>query len=120
MYGNFIIYSNYIKMLKRFIANNKNLIPKRQIFSKPSTIYEVLNSSKKEQVNAIRSKISIDINASCIECYNIMKENNLNYIKVTDDNKTLGTLNISDIRSKKIWHDCNVNEYLKIIEDKKN
>ena len=107
-------------MLKQFTSNYINLIIKRQIFMKPSTIYEVLNSSKKEQINALRNKISIDLNESCVDCYNIMKENNLNYIKVTDNNKIVGTLNIIDVRSKKIWHDCNINEYIKNIENIKN
>lgn len=100
-------------MLSHLFNNNlvtrKNiLLFQRYLFTSPPSVSEILHFGKVEKQKAISNRISVDKNTNCLKCYEIMKNYNINYIKITDNKKIIGIINIADVRTAKIWYEYEI------------
>ena len=110
----------FTRLLNNSLLINKKLLHnKRYLVTPPSLFFasDILESSERARYNAIKSDFSVKVNTNHLECYNIMKENNLNYIKVMDGPKITGILSIMDVRNKKLWYDYETEEHDRMLRD---
>ncbi len=109
----------FLRLLNSKLLSRNLTINQRCIFTSPSPVSanKILDDSKKRYQNSLKSYLSVDKDTDCLKCYKIMKENNLDYLKVTDGPKIIGVLNISDVRNKKLWYEYESEEHDKMLRD---
>ena len=92
-------------MLKTLVKHQILKLSTRNIHTVTPNAKDILLYGKNKYNKAISDTLNVDVNTNCYKCYELMTNNHLNYLRVVENEETIGILKRSDVKEVMLYHE---------------
>jgi len=89
----------------------------RGIYTVTPTASDILDHGKEKGREAMANHLVVTEKTNCYECYKVMDENHVNYLRVVRDDLVIGVLKRADVKELMLFHQFEQGENDKILEE---